>query len=198
MTLPPVIRIFFALDLPDATKENISRIISLLKKKAKSHGIRWTKPENLHITLQFLAEVNSSHLPLLSDAVRKVVHDAPSSLQLSFGGLQLFPNPYRPRVIVLEIEPQAELARLAEKIGSGITASNYPIDSRPFRAHLTLGRIKQPHEVDLRFLNEVEIPLLESLLIKEVVLFRSEPHPEGSSYSVLERIKLFEQEFEAM
>jgi RNA 2',3'-cyclic 3'-phosphodiesterase len=198
MTLPPVIRIFFALDLPDATKENISKMISLLKKKAKSYGIRWTKPENLHITLQFLAEVNSSHLELLAGSVRTAVREVSTPIQLSIGGLQLFPNPYRPRVIVLEVEPQDKLAQLAEKIGLGITASNYPIDTRPFRAHLTLGRIKQPHEVDLRFLNEVEMPSIESLLIKEVVLFRSEPHPEGSAYSVLERISLFEQEYAVM
>lgn len=189
MTLPAVIRIFFAIDLPTPTKEAIGRYIGLLKKKSKSNAIRWSRPENLHITLQFLAEVKSEDLPKLLEKVRDKLTVSLKNCPIQFGGLQLFPNPFRPRVIVLEIAPQEELAMLSRLIGEGVTAAAYEIENRPFRAHLTLGRIKQPHGLNLNFISEAELPNIEVVEIAEVVLFRSEPQPEGSQYSVIEKIK---------
>jgi 2'-5' RNA ligase len=190
MTLPPVIRIFFAIDLPEHAKEQLGGFINRLKKKSRSHGIRWSKPENLHITLQFLAEAKTEHLSALIENVKSRVKEITQASTLVFGRLHLFPSPYRPRVIVLDIAPQEELFALASVIGEGIKASNYEIESRPFRAHLTLGRIKQPQEMNLSFLSECDIPAFEAIDVSEVVLFRSEPQPEGSKYTVMERITL--------
>jgi len=197
MTLPPVIRIFFALDLPMAQKEKIGKLIGSLKKVAKSHAIRWTKSENLHITLQFLAEVQSADLNRLSQNVKQHLNSK-QQIKLKLGNIQLFPSPYRPRVIVLSVEPQAELAMLAEQVGKGIIQSDYAIDTRPFRAHLTLGRIKQPQGVDLHFLNEVEPIAIDETFVEEIIMFRSEPQPDGSAYTALERISLFESEAAVM
>lgn len=191
MTLPPVIRIFFAIDLPTSTKENLGSFISLLKKKSKSNAIRWTKAENLHITLHFLAEVKTEHLPTIIDNVRKELQGTHLNSILSIGSLHLFPNPYRPRVIVLDLTPQENLATLSCKIGYGIQSANYEVDSRPFRGHLTLGRIKQPHGVSLNFLSEfTDLFATEKITVNEVILFRSEPQQHGSKYTALERLPL--------
>jgi len=192
MTLPPVVRIFFAIDLPPETKHHLGKFISILKKQSKSHAIRWTKPDNLHITLQFLAEVRTEHLATLIKNVRAKIEGAMKASSFSFGKLHLFPNPYRPRVIVLEITPQEVLANLSQLIGHGIIASDYEIESRPFRAHLTLGRIKHAQGVSLNFLSECQIPEIGKVEMNDVVLFRSEPQPEGSKYTVIERIMLNE------
>lgn len=189
MTLPPVIRVFFAIELPEKTKKSLSRFISLLKKTAKTNAIRWTKPENLHITLQFLAEVQIEHLPKLSANVRQNLALGSKKLSINLNTVHLFPNPFRPRVIVLDLMPQEELAILASLIGEGIKASDYPVESRPFRGHLTLGRIKYPVS-NLNFLSEIKVPEWEKIGVEEIVLFRSEPKPEGSSYTPLERIVL--------
>lgn len=190
MTLPPVIRIFFAIDLSEPVKERIAGLITTLKKASKTHGIRWTRPENLHITLQFLAEMHTEHLPKLMDNVRTRIEATMKRSQFRIGGLQLFPNPYRPRVIVLNVLQQESLLQLSELIGEAIKASEYPIESRPFRAHLTLGRIKQPQGMSLSFLEDCSPPEFEAIDVEEVILFRSEPHSDGSKYSVLERVAL--------
>lgn len=190
MTLPPVVRIFFAIDLPPATKESLGSFMGALKRKSKSKAIRWTKPENLHITLHFLPEVKREHLTALTENVRAEIKGTlPSKLEL--GSLHLFPNPYRPRVIVLEVTPQEQLVALAEKVGQGIKTSHYEIETRPFRGHLTLGRIKQPKGVNLSFLAEFnEVLQKENIEIDEVILFRSEPESTGSKYTVLEKMTL--------
>lgn len=190
MTLPPVIRVFFAIDLPAPIKDHLGKFIGTLKKKSRTNAIRWTKSANLHITLQFLAETQTENLPALIQKVRERLEGAIKDSELRFGSLHLFPNPYRPRVIVLEILQQDQLAILSGLIGEGIKSLNYEIEDRPFRAHLTLGRIKQPHGLNLSFLSECEVPAFEKMTVSEVVLFRSEPQPEGSQYTVMERIPL--------
>ncbi len=192
MTLPPVMRVFFAVDLPQSIREELVGFISLLKKRSKTNAIRWTKADNLHITLQFMAEVRTEHVPKLVENVRAQMGSVSHQMTLSTGRLHLFPNPYRPRVIVLDVLPQEDLAELAGRIGEGIKVTGYEIESRPFRAHLTVGRIKQPQGLDLGFLGEVALPSLKEIELNEVVLFRSEPQAEGSIYTVLEKLALAE------
>lgn len=190
MTLPSVVRIFFAIDLPADVKDKIGQYICMLKKKSRTHGIRWSRPENLHITLQFLAEVNNDHLPLLMEKVKQHMARVVCHPLLSFGSIKLFPTHYRPRVIVLDISEQEALAELALVIGEGIKEAHYEIEKRPFRAHLTLGRIKDANRVSLDFLAEANGVGVGQIDISEVVLFRSDPHEDGSRYTALEKLAL--------
>lgn len=190
MTLPPVVRVFFAVELPANAKDELTGFIGQLKKRSKANPIRWSRPENLHVTLQFLAEVRSQHIPELIENVKANIAEAVKHTKMKIGGIILFPNPFRPRVIVLDITPQDELAALSALIGQGIVKSSYAIEDRPFRGHLTIGRIKQPQGVDLRFLSEFKAPEIDEIEIGEVVLYRSEPQSEGSQYTVLERIAI--------
>src|SRR5690242_6692587 len=105
MTLPPVVRVFFAIEPPPVVKDEIGRFIGAMKKKSKSHAIRWTRQENLHITLQFMAEAKTEHLPAIIQHVRDKIAGISAST-VTFGSIHLFPNPYRPRVIVLEVLTQ--------------------------------------------------------------------------------------------
>lgn len=191
MTFPPIVRVFFAIDLPAATREQLTVFMNRVKRMAKPHAIRWTKPENLHITLQFLPEVHSQDLPSLIANVREQLAIDINQLMITFGALQLFPHPFRPRVLVLDVAPQATLSGLSSLVGKGVAASQLPVEDRPFRAHLTLGRIKQPQGLDLKFISQFATPpAVDPFGVKDIVLFRSEPQPEGSHYSVLERIDL--------
>lgn len=185
-----VLRVFFAIDLSDEAKKKIEIFINALKKKARSKAIRWTKPENLHITLQFLAAVNSDDLPKLIEIVRTEIAGKIKNSYVKLENLQLFPSPYRPRVIVLNLTPQADLVNLASAIGHGIQELHYPLDERPFKGHLTIGRIKHIEGVKLNFLSDIDPPVFNKIKVNEVVLFRSDPQPEGSKYTVIEKIVL--------
>jgi RNA 2',3'-cyclic 3'-phosphodiesterase len=91
---------------------------------------------------------------------------------------------------VLEVSPQTQLAQLSQEIGQAIQACQYTIESRPFRAHLTLGRIKQPQGIHLEFLSKMNLPELEAIAVEEAVLFRSEPQADGSKYTPIVKIAL--------
>lgn len=189
MTTPSIIRIFFAVDLPVEVKEDLGKFIADLKRKSRTRSIRWTKADNLHITLQFLAEFQLEHIDQLLHQVRQALSDM-KAIKISIGKLHLFPNPYLPRVIVLDIAAQEALAEFSAAIGKGIQQLNYEIESRPFRAHLTLGRIKHTRDIHLEFLDKIELPTFHDIAVNDIALFRSDPQPDGSRYTVLDRITL--------
>lgn len=191
MTLPPVVRVFFALEPSPLVRDSVGRCLEEIKKRAKNHAIRWARHENLHITLQFIGEVQREHLDRLTDSVKNSLLGKTKPLTVHLGELCLFPSAYRPRVVVMGVPAQEALAELAKWIGEGITHAGYEVEKRPFRAHMTLGRIKQPKGVDYRFLSAISLPQVPPLKVNEIVLFRSEPHPEGSHYTALSRIPLY-------
>lgn len=193
MTLPLSIRIFFAIDLPPAVRDKMSTFIAAMKKRARTGAIRWSKPENLHITLQFLPEVATSDLPELIGQVRAALNQQMQQSLIAIGRLHLFPSPFHPRVIVLDVTPQQPLSELSEKIGNGIRLAGYKTEDRAYKAHLTIGRIKNARNVDLSFLSEFTLPAIEPIPVNKVLLFRSEPKPEGSQYTVLDEISLMTQ-----
>lgn len=188
MTFPPVIRVFFAIDLPQTIKENVSEFIETLKKRYRSKNIRWTKITNLHITLHFLQALHTERLQKLITQVQEGMHEC-SPFTFTLDSLRLYPNPYRPRVIVVEIKPQDELKHLVQLMGTGISAMGYEVETRPFRGHLTLGRIKNPRSVHLDFLADYPLPK-DVIHVSEVILFRSEPTPEGSTYTQIATLPL--------
>jgi 2'-5' RNA ligase len=192
MKLPPVIRIFFAIDLSPTLKEQLARFIHTLSQHQDliSSAIHWTSTENLHITLQFLPKVHTEQLPLLIDNISAKLANIEQLKDIQIGKLLLFPNAEHPRVIALHVFPQTELTQLAQLIRQSIQALGYPVETRPFHAHLTLGRIKNKQNMSFDFLNALKVPVLEKLIIKEVVLFRSEPQPDQSVYTPLQRILL--------
>lgn len=188
MILPPVVRVFFAVAFSEDITQKLVHYINDLKTLSKSNKIRWTRAENLHITLQFLAEVKSSDLPLMLAEVHHQLRGIKLPLCFHLRGLHLFPDPHRPRVLVADVTPQSALAECAALIGKGILQTGYEIDKRPFRAHLSLGRIKTAQTTALSFLQNVKQLDLPEIEAPEIVLFKSEPHPEGSHYIPLARL----------
>ena len=190
MTLPLLSRIFFAIDLPGASKAKMGEYLQLLKKRSKTHAIRWSKPENLHITLQFLAEVQTRDVGKLLLATKHELRAAPIPPPVNLSQLTLFPTALRPRVIVASVRPQSHLAEISTRIGYAIKGCGYEVENRLYRPHMTLGRLKYSQGLDLSFLNSMEPIDIPPISLAEVVLFRSEPQPEGSRYEVIERIPL--------
>lgn len=190
MMIPPRVRVFFALSIPETVKSSIEKLMSDIKKVTRHHAIRWTTLENLHITLQFIGEMQAEHVPLLLENVHTRLKNGAPLPPLTFGKLNLFPSPFRPRVIVLEMGAHPELATLAKTIGEGIAATDYPVEKRLFRAHMTLGRIKLPKSLNMNFINTIKVPELTPLLVEDIVLFRSDPHPDGSHYTEISRLAL--------
>lgn len=180
-------RVFFAIELTPDTKKSVSEIIEHLKIKDTQREIRWVKPDNLHITLQFIGNFNlTDTTPLLENAAHALQNI--NAFDLTFQTLETFSTKHHARIISLNMDQNEILGQLAKTLGSAITPLGYKVETRPFRAHLTLGRLENT-EIDDAF---IHIPLnsLNKIAIQEIVLFKSEPSGDGSKYTVLGKVKL--------
>lgn len=181
------LRAFFAIDLTPTIKESVGNIITQLQTTHKHRATRWSKTQNLHITLQFLIAVKPEDVDTLLTNVRAEI-EMFSTFELELGDLELFPTKYKPRIISMNVHQQDILANLAKQIGRGILASGYEIERRPFRGHLTLARLNNINKDFV--LPEIQLPAPEGLVVKEVVLYSSEPSKQGSHYIALGKIPL--------
>jgi 2'-5' RNA ligase len=179
-------RTFLAIDLPDQIKAELDKIQKRLKPKIE--GVRWTRPEGIHLTLKFFGWVLGEDCANISNTVKTAIKGVkPFTLEL--GTIGAFPGPTRPRVIWIGLGGQSEalidlqmnLDRIFEQIG-------FPPEDRTFQPHLTLGRIKVPGTAVgfAKVLEEGRDYKAGSFRCEGLTLFRSDLRPDGAIYTKLE------------
>ncbi len=135
-------RLFFAVPVIETVKELIAREIERFP--VNDPPWRWIPPENLHLTLKFLGDVEEQLVPSLAQAAERTVAGIPG-FRISFGRFGAFPSLRGPRVIFYGIEEGFEsLASLASVLEKETERIGFAREKRAFRAHLTLARIKRP------------------------------------------------------
>ena len=135
-------RLFFAVKVSDAIVAEISEAMRTFP--VRNPPWRWIPPENMHITLKFLGEVDEGLVNGLRGA-GEAVAAAARAFHIAFGPFGAFPNLARPRVIFFRAtEGAGELGAVASSLEGEAERLGLPREERPFKAHLTLARIKEP------------------------------------------------------
>lgn len=130
-------RLFVAVDLPEAAKESLDAAVAPLR--AALPRARWVEPSRFHLTLAFLGETDGGRLPALSGALREKLEQE-VGFRAHFSALGAFPNHGPVRVLWLGLEPSVRFVRLAELAQDGLRAAGVASDTKPFRSHVTLAR----------------------------------------------------------
>ena len=175
-------RLFAGIDLPPDVIWNLSRLVDALRPKAK---IKWSPPENLHITTKFIGEWPEERTEELTGALMNLPAREP--IEIAVRGLGWFPNPHAPRVFWAAVKAGAELAALARETEDTLARLGVVREPRGFSPHLTLARIKDP--VPLAMLRQ-SVAALDSdefgaFTADRFYLYRSEREPGGSVYTKL-------------
>jgi 2'-5' RNA ligase len=132
------VRLFFAMPLPDDVKSRLRSALAAAQ-GAAGEGLSFTKAEQLHFTLAFLGEQPGAELACEAG---EAVRDLPS-FELVIAGSGAFPSALRPRVLWLGVtEGARELCAVADKLCASLRQRGFALEDRPFRPHLTLGRVK--------------------------------------------------------
>ena len=187
------IRSFFGLELGDEARRRTAGWLEALRSRFGDEDVRWVREESLHVTLRFLGPTDPEHVPALVDAVAEASRDV-AAFALTLGPAEVFP-PRRPRVVALGLEPVAPLAALAAVVERGVVAAGAPPEERPFRPHVTLGRVRRGRRLrlDAETLRAVTGSVTErrdAWDVMETVLFRSDLTPTGAHYTPLARVPL--------
>lgn len=181
-------RLFVALDLPDAVRRSLADVIQQLKPKCRE--ARWVRPESMHLTLKFvghaIADGDTQKLGGLRAALATVHSGEP--VDIHFRGLGFFPNDRRPRVVWCGIKASANLARIASEIDRVLEPLGIPREKRDFVPHLTLARIDPARRVDAlaRAAQELESADFGSARESRFFLFESKLHRSGAEYTKIE------------
>ncbi len=105
-----------------------------------SRDVRWVRLDGLHLTLRFLGPTLEDRIAAIVDAVRTAAAQA-RPFEVSIGGAGAFPNGARPRALWLGLRSGGEeLAGLAASVDRALVGAGWPVEAKPFRAHLTLAR----------------------------------------------------------
>ena len=175
------IRTFIAVDIPEDIKEDIEKA----KRALKNIGdVKWVERENIHITLEFLGNLEPGEVERLKEALSRGL-EGERKFPLTTGGIGAFPSLSSPRIIWVGVEGEG-IKRLHDRVEGIVKGLGLKVEEREFSPHITIGRARRNIK---GFIGGVEIPK-KSFIIDGVNLMRSDLTPKGPIYTVLLRVDL--------
>jgi 2'-5' RNA ligase len=155
--------------------------------------IRWTKPENLHLTLKFFGETPIEKIDIINKELRKITtHHLPFTLQLEKTGI--FGSRYKPRVIWFGVGKNVQLVSFAHDVLMELDKAGFSLDRQNFVPHLSLGRIKAVRNkvTFQQVINRFKEVFVQEVKVSSISLFESNLLPSGAVYKQIEEYKLGE------
>ena len=111
------IRAFIAVELPPATREAVEDVARRLQSGAVE-GVRWVRPEGIHLTLKFLGSIGADSVPVVSEVLARCATST-APFELSMDSVGAFPGVRDPRVVWVglggALEPLSELQQSLER-----------------------------------------------------------------------------------
>ncbi|MGH8016430.1 MAG: RNA 2',3'-cyclic phosphodiesterase [Candidatus Zixiibacteriota bacterium] len=182
-------RLFIATPISAEGEKELARIISALKNAGGP--VKWVAPSNIHLTLKFLGDTDEKLIPQIMKIIDDVAADH-ASVSSGLKGLGAFPDFRRPRVYWVGLEQgTAELGKIAAALENAVHLLGFEKENRPFKSHLTLGRIKAPQGLEKLSETVKSFKIKqEPLTFDRLILFKSTLTPRGSIYEIIYEAKL--------
>lgn len=159
--------------------------------------VKWVRPENIHLSLKFLGEVEEAREPELRGALKQAAGSRseprplhppdPRPLTLQITGFGVFPDYHQPRVLWVGVTPEPGLELLQHEVEQAFAPLGFPIEARAFRPHLTLGRAaRDARPRDFKGLEAIlaGTDFDATVTVADVDLMQSTLHPEGPVYQI--------------
>lgn len=182
------VRCFVAIGLDDRTREQLVGVQTELR-ATRAH-VSWVRPENIHLSLVFLGDVLRDDVPAIVEVIDDAVSShAPFSFEVcgtgSFGRGS-------PRVIWAGVRGCDALAAVQAAVSGGLRGVGIELEQRPYRPHITLGRVRSARgrRVLISALEELPDRHYGTVSVKGVDLMRSRLKPTGAEYGVLHHCAL--------
>ena len=153
---------------------------------------KWVRPQNIHLTLKFLGNIDPAAIEDIGRAMAEAAGEC-APFTLTVGGIGFFPGIRRPRVVWIGLGgATAVLLNLQGNLADRLAAVGFAKEKRSFKAHLTLGRIRQavnPNILDQAIQAYSDIGNLK-FSADRIILFKSDLKPSGAVYSHLKQVEL--------
>jgi 2'-5' RNA ligase len=186
-------RLFIAVEVAAAAKAEL--VLAQQRLRRFDTLIKWVTPETMHLTLHFLGETQATLVPRLCTALDTALAGQPAA-ELWLDSAGAFPSLRRPSVVWAGVGGDTtRLGRAHAALGGALDELGLPRETRPFRPHLTLGRVRReasPAQLAQLGAAITALPALARAAwqAERVVLFRSQLQPGGPMYTELHVVKL--------
>lgn len=186
-------RLFVAIELDGHVQQALNRLQHELQRNPLN-GLRWVRPEGVHLTLKFLGETPREKVASITQALAaSTAGIAPH--ELSLGKLGTFGSRGSPRVLWVDLEGDLEqLRRLAEQVERALMPLGFPPENRRFSPHLTLARVRPESAREVARSLEQAVAAVTApkaaIEVREVALMLSKLGPGGAVYTQLEAFPL--------
>jgi len=185
------LRLFLGLPLPPSYQEGLARLAGGFSGPSRLPGaarLAWTRPGNWHLTLKFLGGVAPDRARAVIEASAAALAALPfRPFRLGAGGAGAFPSLARPRVLWAGVVlGAAECAALAARLDAALEPLGVARETRPFRPHLTLARVRDDGgDAVAEVLEQARTTAWPVVTVRDVALWRSETGADGPVYTPL-------------
>ena len=175
------IRTFISINIPDMpavrdAKETLKDISGI------------AVPRDIHMTLRFLGDVDVKKIERLSKQMSSLKNYPP--FDVSMKGLGAFPNVRDPRIVWIGAELRAPFYDILSEIDGVLDSLSIEYDKKPFKAHVTVGRVKRRSEPLIDLLNKHRSLEMGSFRCTEILLMSSVLTPSGAKHEVIGTLHL--------
>ena len=153
--------------------------------EATRADIKFVEPENIHLTLKFLGEIEPSLMEQVSQVVKETSFQ-PFDARLE--GIGVFPNLRRPRVVWAGItDGVSQLAEIWKDVDTKLSRLGFERERRGFSPHITIGRVRSGRNRDrlVEELSTLSDYVFGGLHVDRIVLKKSVLTPRGPIYTTL-------------
>jgi 2'-5' RNA ligase len=176
------IRTFICIDISESIKARLGALQNDLRRLEAQ--VSWVKPANIHLTVKFLGDVPQPKMSGIVEAARRAIGSC-SPFQIDIKGTGCFPSPRRPNILWVGLAALPEaLINLHKGLEDELAGQGLARDTKAFRPHLTIGRLRQPRNAQ-RLAEELLNRgfAAESFPASEVIVMRSDLSPHGAIYT---------------
>lgn len=190
-----MVRCFAAVEVPSPGVRRALESAQTLMRQSFDPGtspVKWVPSHQFHFTLKFFGEIGNEEVAHAANALRHAAAGI-QPFTLEVVGLGAFPDVGRPNVLWAGTgQGRQELVALAGSVEEAMARAGFRREGKPFRPHLTLGRVREREQVPARVRDRLAGPPVSygCWSVARVLLMRSELLPAGPRYTVLEAVPL--------
>lgn len=175
------IRSFIALGLAEPIVELLSSCADDIRATDRGREIRWLAPDNYHLTLEFLGDVEPGQLRALGAALGEQLHGFTLAVQ-RIDEVSYFPFIARPRVVAALLRHNDSLSQLHRRVSRAVRAVGLAVQRRRFQPHITIGRVRARRAPRLQI---PPVSLGVTAELSTLRLYESRLLPDGAVYTPL-------------
>jgi 2'-5' RNA ligase len=178
-------RTFIAVEISESTRNTLAQVISDIK--LALGRLSWVRPENMHVTLKFLGEIQNEREENIAAALQAVARDF-NPFGYEAESLGCFPNPRRARVLWAGMRGSLNtFTTLAESVDKAMNSLGFRKETRPFSPHITLARIRKPIKPQLlvEAIEQYQGEFFGDEWVEGISLMKSDLKPDGAVYTRL-------------